>query len=95
MRLILISALCLSLTACSTETAKDSSTESTTTETSATPVADKPAIANTVDPVCGMPIAAADATAYTDHEGKKLGFCSEGCADEFKKDPAQYAAKIK
>ena len=29
------------------------------------------------------------------HEGKTYGFCCEGCVDEFKKDPAKYAAKAK
>lgn len=68
--------------------------EGTTTEAAAAPAAEKPAIANTKDPVCGMPITAADATAYAEHDGKKLGFCSEECAAEFKKDPAQYASKL-
>lgn len=93
MRFIALSSLLLSLAACSTGPAKDSSTENATTTEAAKPAA--VAISNTFDPVCGMPITAADATGYADYEGKKLGFCSEGCAEEFKKDPAQFAAKIK
>lgn len=89
MRSILLSALLLSLAACSTEAPKEAPT--TTEAPKPAPIA----ISNTVDPVCGMNITATEASAYADHDGKKLGFCSEGCAEEFKKDPAQYVAKLK
>ncbi len=80
----------------STHTGSDSTTAAAATNTT-TPAAAAPMakIDNTVDPVCEMKITAAEASATTVHEGKTLGFCSEGCADEFKKSPAQYVAKIK
>lgn len=47
---------------------------------------------NKTDFVCGMPTTAAisDTVHY---KGKVYGFCSEGCKDDFKKDPSQYLSK--
>ncbi len=46
---------------------------------------------NAKDFVCGMPVRAgiADTVHYN---GKVYGFCSTGCKDEFKKNPASYLA---
>ncbi len=50
--------------------------------------------ANTKDPICQMPVGAGVAdTAH--YDGKVFGFCSSGCKDEFKKDPAKHLATLK
>jgi len=49
-------------------------------------------LANTKCPVSGDDV---DAAVTTEHEGKTIGFCCEGCVDDFKKDPAKYAKNIK
>ena len=54
-------------------------------------LAAKPATA--LDPVCGMTIDIATATArdlYTEHDGKTYYFCGKGCKLEFGDDPATY-----
>lgn len=45
-------------------------------------------VVNKKDYTCGMPVTAgiSDTCHY---EGKAYGFCSKGCMDEFKKDPAK------
>jgi xanthine dehydrogenase accessory factor len=35
--------------------------------------------ATAIDPVCGMVVAAADATPHVEHEGRLVYFCCEGC----------------
>lgn len=48
------------------------------------------------DPVCGMTIENADATAQIKHEGKTYYFCSTHCRDKFKQSPQRYTgAKAK
>src|SRR5260221_2276720 len=42
-----------------------------------------------VDPVCGMKVSLARAAAL-EHGGHKYLFCSKGCAERFKQDPARY-----
>jgi xanthine dehydrogenase accessory factor len=43
-----------------------------------------------VDPVCGMSVAAADASLHLDHEGIRYWFCGTGCLRAFGADPASY-----
>jgi Cu+-exporting ATPase len=42
------------------------------------------------DPVCGMDIDAATAAASEEYEGTTYYFCSSGCHEQFKADPARY-----
>lgn len=42
------------------------------------------------DPVCGMDVDEADATATTDHRGQTYYFCAEGCKEAFEADPNEY-----
>jgi Cu+-exporting ATPase len=42
------------------------------------------------DPVCGMQVDEKTAPAKTSHAGKTYYFCSEACADEFRKNPTKY-----
>jgi Cu+-exporting ATPase len=42
------------------------------------------------DPVCGMDIDAATAAASEEYEGETYYFCSSGCHERFKADPARY-----
>jgi xanthine dehydrogenase accessory factor len=51
--------------------------------------AEQPATA--VDPVCGMTVAAVDATLHADVDGVRTWFCGEGCRRAFLADPAAYA----
>jgi xanthine dehydrogenase accessory factor len=53
------------------------------------PVAAAPATA--VDPLCGMTVAAVDATLHADVDGVRTWFCGEGCRRAFLADPAAYA----
>jgi xanthine dehydrogenase accessory factor len=53
------------------------------------PVAAEPATA--VDPVCGMTVAAVEATLHADVDGVRTWFCGEGCRRAFLADPAAYA----
>lgn len=45
------------------------------------------------DPVCGMDVDEKEAAGKLEHEGRIYYFCSEGCLEAFRKDPAKYAAK--
>jgi xanthine dehydrogenase accessory factor len=54
------------------------------------PVAATPVTA--VDPVCGMTVAAVDATLHADVDGVRTWFCGEGCRRAFLADPAAYAS---
>jgi xanthine dehydrogenase accessory factor len=49
-----------------------------------------PAPELTVDPVCGMSVAAADASLHLDYEGTRYWFCGTGCLRAFGADPASY-----
>jgi Cu+-exporting ATPase len=42
------------------------------------------------DPVCGMTIAADEAVATVDHQGRTYHFCAEGCARRFRDDPEAF-----
>jgi xanthine dehydrogenase accessory factor len=46
--------------------------------------------ATAIDPVCGMSVAAVEATLHVEEEGLTTWFCSEGCMREFQQDPARY-----
>ncbi len=43
------------------------------------------------DPVCGMTVDPANATATVEHQGTRY-FCSQGCAAKFRTDPQKYLA---
>jgi len=90
MRTAILACLCVVFAAgCATDKAKPQTEEAAQTAApAATP------IANTKDPVCGMNITAADAAARADHAGKTYGFCSGECADEFRKAPEGFMAKM-
>ncbi|MCX8153782.1 MAG: heavy metal translocating P-type ATPase, partial [Candidatus Bathyarchaeota archaeon] len=45
------------------------------------------------DPVCGMEIEPATAYGKTEYKGKTYYFCSQHCAEEFKKNPEKCASK--
>jgi P-type Cu+ transporter len=45
------------------------------------------------DPVCGMTVDPATATAHESHGGQEYYFCSPGCRDRFIADPASCAAE--
>ena len=45
------------------------------------------------DPVCGMKVQRGRETATVDHAGAAYLFCSAGCADKFRADPARYVDK--
>lgn len=47
--------------------------------------------ATAIDPVCGMTVSTVDATPHTEHEGRTVWFCSDGCRVAFSRDPARYA----
>ena len=44
----------------------------------------------TTDPVCGMQVDETTAAAKATHAGKTYYFCSQSCADDFKKNPTKY-----
>jgi xanthine dehydrogenase accessory factor len=48
--------------------------------------------ATALDPVCGMTVAAVDASPHADVDGARTWFCGEGCRTAFLADPARYAA---
>lgn len=48
--------------------------------------------AHAFDPVCGMRVAT-DSSRHLDHDGKRWFFCSDGCRDKFRKDPAAVMAR--
>lgn len=43
-----------------------------------------------VDPVCGMTVEAQDAAAAWEYEGQTYYFCSLGCFERFRADPASF-----
>jgi xanthine dehydrogenase accessory factor len=45
-----------------------------------------------IDPVCGMSVAAVDASLHLDHEGVRYWFCGSGCLRAFAADPGSYVA---
>ena len=46
--------------------------------------------ASAIDPVCGMTVAAVDATLHAEVDGVTYWFCAPGCRRAFLKDPAAY-----
>src|SRR5712692_1776260 len=42
------------------------------------------------DPVCGMSVIPERAAARFEHEGRTYFFCSAGCGEKFRKEPARY-----
>ena len=48
-----------------------------------------------VDPVCGMSVAPETAAGKYDYEGKTYYFCSTGCLNKFKQNPANFLEKKK
>jgi xanthine dehydrogenase accessory factor len=49
-----------------------------------------PAPELTADPVCGMSVAAADASLHLDYKGTRYWFCGTGCLRAFGADPVSY-----
>ncbi len=49
--------------------------------------------ATAIDPVCGMSVAAVDATAHVAHDGATIYFCSTGCRAAFLADPERYVGQ--
>ena len=49
--------------------------------------------AQAVDPVCGMTVAATDASHPLDHDGVTYYFCCTSCRRKFELDPAAYATR--
>jgi P-type Cu+ transporter len=45
------------------------------------------------DPVCGMAVDPATAKFHTTHDGEDYFFCSQGCLDRFRQNPAHYLEK--
>jgi xanthine dehydrogenase accessory factor len=45
-----------------------------------------------IDPVCGMSVAAVDSSLHVDHGGTRVYFCGSGCVKAFTADPAAYGA---
>jgi xanthine dehydrogenase accessory factor len=44
------------------------------------------------DPVCGMAVAATEASLHLDHDGRRYFFCGTGCLRAFAADPAAYSS---
>ena len=53
-------------------------------------MADQPTQGSELDPVCGMTVQPATAAVSHQHEGKTYYFCSQGCLEKFRADPARY-----
>jgi Cu+-exporting ATPase len=49
-------------------------------------------MATVTDPVCGMDIDPAMASASAEYEGQTFYFCSQSCHDSFVAEPEKYAA---
>jgi xanthine dehydrogenase accessory factor len=43
-----------------------------------------------IDPVCGMAVAAVDASLHVDHDGTRYWFCGSGCLQAFTADPTNF-----
>jgi YHS domain-containing protein/positive regulator of sigma E activity len=53
-------------------------------------IATRPAGQGTIDPVCGMEVAPANAAGKIDYEGKTYFFCNAGCLEAFIREPGRY-----
>jgi xanthine dehydrogenase accessory factor len=49
--------------------------------------------ATATDPVCGMEVAAIDASRHADHAGTRYWFCGPGCEDAFRADPDAFVPR--
>ncbi len=54
------------------------------------PMVDQPVAGGELDPVCGMTVQPSTAAWSYLHEGKTYYFCSQGCLEKFRADPARY-----
>ena len=54
------------------------------------PTVEQPAAGGELDPVCGMTVQPSTAAGSHTFEGKTYYFCSKGCLDKFRADPARY-----
>jgi Cu+-exporting ATPase len=45
-----------------------------------------------IDPVCGMAVEPETAAAAWEHDGQTYFFCSVGCMERFREDPARFLA---
>lgn len=52
----------------------------------------EPAPGTATDPVCGMKVAAVEASLHLDHDGQRFYFCGPGCLKAFSANPAGYPA---
>jgi xanthine dehydrogenase accessory factor len=50
-----------------------------------------PGAATAVDPVCGMAVAAVEASLNVEHAGRRWWFCGSGCRQAFVADPSAFA----
>ena len=46
-----------------------------------------------IDPVCGMEVDPKTAAGKSDYQGKTYYFCSDGCKQQFDKEPERYIEK--
>lgn len=46
------------------------------------------------DPVCGMDVDPNNAPAKSQHEGQTCYFCSQGCKEQFEKEPKKFPDKV-
>jgi xanthine dehydrogenase accessory factor len=51
----------------------------------------EPSPATAVDPLCGMTVAATDASLHLDHDDRRYYFCGTGCLRAFAAEPGRYA----
>ena len=51
---------------------------------------DGPPAASAIDPICGMTVAAVEATLHVEHGGVVTWFCGEACVRAFEADPARH-----
>lgn len=48
-----------------------------------------------IDPVCGMRMEPEESPAVTSYEGRSYYFCSDTHKEEFERNPAYYAERVK
>jgi len=51
------------------------------------------AVSSAVDPVCGMTVAAVDATLQFEVDGRRFFFCGSGCRNAFAADPGMFVGR--
>jgi YHS domain-containing protein len=79
------------LVACNNKQSTPVKKDSTAMQSDMPQLIDTRFVDNTKDPACGMPLTAgiSDTISYA---GKKYGFCSKECKEQFIKKPAELAA---